>query len=89
MPYAKTSLRAEQRALREKMRELGMSHRQIAVEFARRYRRCTRSPSTSVLRDDAIVPAGAVGLPSPFLDGRHGCPGLRGEAAGLGLSSTR
>ncbi len=38
MPYAKTSLRAEQHALREKMRELGMSHRQIAVEFARRYR---------------------------------------------------
>ena len=38
MPYAKTSLRAEQRALREKMRELGMSHRQIAVEFVRRYR---------------------------------------------------
>ena len=37
MPYAKTSLRAEQRALREKMRALGMSHRQIAVEFARRY----------------------------------------------------
>jgi hypothetical protein len=37
MPYAKTSLRAEQRALREKMRELGMSHRQLAVEFARRY----------------------------------------------------
>jgi len=38
MAYAKTSLRGEQRALREKMRELGMSHRQIAVEFARRYR---------------------------------------------------
>ena len=38
MPYAKTSLRAEQRALREKMRALGISHRQIAVEFARRYR---------------------------------------------------
>jgi tetratricopeptide (TPR) repeat protein len=37
MPYAKTSLRAEQRVLREKMRALGMSHRQIAVEFARRY----------------------------------------------------
>ena len=37
MPYAKTSLRAEQRILREKMRALGMSHRQIAVEFARRY----------------------------------------------------
>lgn len=38
MPCAKTSLRAEQRALREKMREPGMSHRQIAVEFAPRYR---------------------------------------------------
>jgi hypothetical protein len=37
MPYAKTSLRGEQRALRENMRALGMSHRQIAVEFARRY----------------------------------------------------
>jgi len=37
MPYAKTSLRAEQRKLREKMRSLGMSYRQIAVEFARRY----------------------------------------------------
>ncbi len=34
MPYAKTSLRAEQRVLREKMRALGMSHRQIATEFA-------------------------------------------------------
>jgi hypothetical protein len=38
MAYAKTSLRGEQRALREQMRALGMSHRQIAVEFARRYR---------------------------------------------------
>jgi hypothetical protein len=37
MPYAKTSLRAEQRALREKMHALGLSHRQIAVEFGRRY----------------------------------------------------
>ncbi len=35
MPYARTSLRAEHRALRERMRALGMSHRQIAVEFAR------------------------------------------------------
>jgi hypothetical protein len=38
MPYAKTSLRADQRVLRENMRAVGMSHRQIAVEFARRYR---------------------------------------------------
>ena len=34
----KTSLRGEQRALRERMRALGLSRRQIAVEFARRYR---------------------------------------------------
>ena len=38
MPYAKTSLRAEQRALREEMRGLGMSRRQVAAEFGRRYR---------------------------------------------------
>jgi hypothetical protein len=37
MTYVKTSLRAEERSLREEMRALGMSHRQIAVEFARRY----------------------------------------------------
>ncbi len=37
MTQPKTSLRAEQRKLREDMRALGMSHRQIAVEFARRY----------------------------------------------------
>lgn len=37
MPYAKTSLRGEQRALREKMRGLGMSHRQVATELARRH----------------------------------------------------
>jgi len=37
MPNAKISLRAEQRALRGRMRALGLSHRQIAVEFGRRY----------------------------------------------------
>jgi len=37
VPYAKTSERAEQRALRERMRALGLTHPQIAFEFARRY----------------------------------------------------
>jgi hypothetical protein len=37
MAHAKTSLRAEQRAMRDRMRAAGMSHQQIAVEFARRY----------------------------------------------------
>jgi hypothetical protein len=36
--YAKTSQRAERRALREKMRAMGLGHREIAAEFARRYR---------------------------------------------------
>lgn len=38
MPRPRTSQRAEQRELRDKMRGRGMSHRQIALEFARRYR---------------------------------------------------
>ncbi len=38
MPYTKTSLRAERRALRERMRGLGLGYREIAVEFTRRYR---------------------------------------------------
>lgn len=38
MAYAKTSLRGEQRALRERIRALGLSRRQIAVKFTRRYR---------------------------------------------------
>ena len=37
MAHAKTSLRTEQRALRDRMRAAGMSHQQIAVEFVRRY----------------------------------------------------
>jgi hypothetical protein len=37
MPYARTSERAERRALQEKMRARGLSHRQIAFEFGRRY----------------------------------------------------
>jgi hypothetical protein len=37
MSYAKTSLRADKQALREKMQAMGLDHRQIADEFARRY----------------------------------------------------
>jgi tetratricopeptide (TPR) repeat protein len=43
MAYAKTSLRAEKRALREKMRALGLGYGDIAAEFARRYRSRPRS----------------------------------------------
>src|SRR5215470_6420128 len=37
MPRAKISLRAEQRVLREEMRERGLAHELIAREFVRRY----------------------------------------------------
>jgi len=37
MAYAKTSERAERRALRERMRDQGLTHRQIALELGRRY----------------------------------------------------
>jgi len=43
LPYAKTSLRAQQRAMREQMRALGLNHRQIAFEFARRYKLRSRA----------------------------------------------
>jgi tetratricopeptide (TPR) repeat protein len=38
MAYAKTSLRAEKRVLREKMRAMGAGYREISAEFARRYK---------------------------------------------------
>jgi transcriptional regulator with XRE-family HTH domain len=38
MPYAKTSLRSEMGALRERMRGMGCGYREIAAEFARVYR---------------------------------------------------
>src|SRR5438270_8204825 len=38
MAYAKTSLRKEKRELRDKMRAMGLDYREIAAEFARRYK---------------------------------------------------
>lgn len=43
MPRVRVSQRAAQRELREKMRDRGMSHRQIASEFARRYQYRSRA----------------------------------------------
>src|SRR5437899_2508192 len=43
MAYARTSLRAELAALREKMRGLGLDYRQISAELSRRYRLRPRS----------------------------------------------
>ncbi len=38
MPIVRITIPAEKRALRDKMRALGLGHREIAAEFARRYR---------------------------------------------------
>src|SRR5260370_17665763 len=38
MGYAKTSERREKRLLRDQMRSIGLDYRDIAAEFARRYR---------------------------------------------------
>jgi hypothetical protein len=38
MPIVRITLPAEKRALPEKMCALGLGHREIAAEFARRYR---------------------------------------------------
>ena len=38
MAYAKTSERRDRRLLREQMRSMGLGYRDIAAEFARRYR---------------------------------------------------
>lgn len=43
MAYARTSLRGEKRAVRERMRSVGMGYGQIAAEFARVYRLRPRS----------------------------------------------
>ena len=43
MLSARNTLPAEKRALREKMRTLGLSYREIAAEFARRYRLRSRA----------------------------------------------
>src|SRR5437879_2866285 len=37
MPYSKTSLRAEKRALRDKMHALGLGYGETAAELGRRY----------------------------------------------------
>lgn len=43
MPSARNTLPAEKRALREKMRTFGLGYREIAAEFARRYRLRSRA----------------------------------------------
>jgi hypothetical protein len=59
MPIVRITLPAEKRALREKMRTLGLGHREVAAEFARRYR--LRAPAPP----GAKLTAGARGKRPP------------------------
>ena len=97
MAYARTSLRAEQRAVREKMRALGLSHRQIAFELARRYglrpRAAWRHAYGWSLReaadqinshasDTGLDVAGAATMTGPHLCEYENWPGVGPEPAG-------
>jgi hypothetical protein len=97
MPYAKTSLRAEQRNLRERMRALGLSHRQIAVEFTRRYglrpRAAWRHAYGWSLKDAAeqinsravdtgLDPSGKAAMTGPHLCEYENWPGPGAKPAG-------
>jgi hypothetical protein len=97
VPYGKTSLRAEQRALREKMRALGLSHRQIAVEFVRRYGLRPRAAwrhaygwslkeaaeqINSRAGDTGLDPCGNAAMTGPHLCEYENWPGLGPRPAG-------
>jgi hypothetical protein len=72
MAYAKTSERREKRLLREQMRSMGLGYRDIAAEFARRYR--LRVPGCA---SDALGHSGldqCTSMFAPCLLGRPGTP---------------
>jgi hypothetical protein len=98
MPYAKTSMRAEQQALRARMLELGLSARQVAWEFGRRYglrpRQAWRHARGWSLKEAAehitayaahvgLNPAGAtVAMTGPHLSETENWPGYGQEPSG-------
>lgn len=98
MPYAKTSVRAEQRALRAQMLELGPGVRQVAWEFCRRYdlrpRQAWRHARGWSLKEAAehitacaahagLNPAGAtVAMTGPHLSETETWPGYGPEPSG-------
>ena len=97
MPYAKTSLRQEKQQLREKMRALGLDYRDIAAEFARRYRlrpraawpeaygwslRDTASRINEFRGDTGLDPGGFAGMTAPHLCEHENWPGPGPRSSG-------
>jgi len=97
MAYAKTSERREKRLLREQMRAMGLGYRDIAAEFARRYRLRPRAAWREAygwsLQDTAdrinqfrgdtgLDPGGIAAMTAPHLSEYENWPGHRPEPTG-------
>jgi hypothetical protein len=97
MAYAKTSERREKRLLREQMRSMGLDYRDIAAEFARRYKMRPRAAWREAygwsLQDTAdrindfrgttgLDPGGIAAMTAPHLSEYENWPGHRPEPSG-------
>src|SRR5450755_13225 len=97
MPYAKTGLRAEKRAVRDKMRSLGLGYGEIAAELARRYQVRPRAAwreargwslkeaaeRINAFRGDVgLDPEGLAGMTATHLCERENWPGPGSQPAG-------
>jgi hypothetical protein len=97
MSYVRTSLRSEKRDLRDKMRSMGLTHRDIAAEFARRYglrpRTACREAYGWSLQEAAdrinvfrghtgLDPGGFAGMTSPHLSEYESWPGNGPQPSG-------
>jgi hypothetical protein len=97
MAYAKTSERREKRLLREQMRSMGLGYRDIAAEFARRYKMRPRAAWREAygwsLQDTAdrinefrgntgLDPGGIAAMTAPHLSEYENWPGHRLETSG-------
>lgn len=97
MAYAKTSERRDRRLLREQMRSMGLGYRDIAAEFARRYRLRPRAAWREAygwsLQDAAdrintfrgrvgMDPGGFAGMTAPHLSEYENWPGHGSQPSG-------
>jgi hypothetical protein len=97
MGYAKTSLRREKRELRDQMRSMGLGYRDIAAEFARRYKMRPRAAwreaygwslqetadrINSFRGDTGLDPGGLAAMTAPHLSEYETWPGHRPEPSG-------
>jgi hypothetical protein len=97
MAYAKRSLRKEKRDLREQMRSMGLGYRDIAAEFARRYRLRPRAAWREAyewsLQETAdrindfrgntgLDPGGFAGMTAPHLSEYENWPGHGPQPSG-------